>query len=274
MSRHQPHSSNPIGMFDSGVGGLTVLRQVMTLLPYEKILYLGDTARMPYGDKCNETVRRYAIENTAFLLEQQIKLLIVACSTASAHSMNRLRELFDVPIIDVVEAGVNQVVATTKNQRIAVLGTKGTIFSAIYQNEILKRLPEATIFPIACPLLAPLVEENFAAHPAARLIVREYLAPLKNSSIDTLLLGCTHYPLLLSLIQEELPDVKIVDPAACCASMAASLLCRFNLQSELSPSKPVHSFYVSNDPQKFSRFASHFLGTSIPPIQLMGAKEP
>jgi glutamate racemase len=269
MSQQTQHTLNPIGMFDSGVGGLTVLRQIMALMPQEKILYFGDTARMPYGDKSHEAVTQYAIENTAFLLDQRIKLLIVACSTASAHAMHRLRELFDVPMIDVVEAGVNQVVAATKNQRIAILGTKGTICSAVYQKEILKRLPEATLFPIACPLLAPIVEENFAAHSAARLIVREYLVQLKNSSIDTLLLGCTHYPLLMPFIQEELPHVMIIDPAACCASMAASLLCRFNLKSDLSLSKPVHSFYVSSDPQKFSHFASHFLGTQVPCVEIL-----
>lgn len=269
MSQLLRPSSHPIGMFDSGVGGLTVLRQIMALLPNEKILYFGDTARMPYGDKCNETVMRYAVENTAFLLEQRIKLLIVACSTASAHAMHRLRELFDLPMIDVVEAGVSQVVATTKNQRIAVLGTKGTIHSAVYQKEILKRLPEATIFPIACPLLAPLVEENFAGHPAARLIVREYLEQLKTSFVDTLLLGCTHYPLLMPFIQEELPNVTIIDPAACCASMAASLLGKFNLISAQTSPEPDHRFYVSNDPQKFGRFASRFLGAAIPSVELV-----
>lgn len=265
----QPQLSSPIGMFDSGIGGLTVLRQLMHLLPEEQILYFGDTARMPYGDKSNETIQRYAIENTHFLLSRQIKLLVVACSTASAHSMIKLRELFDLPIVDVVEAGVNQVVSTTKNHRIAVLGTKGTIFSAVYQNEIIKRLPGATVFSIACPLLASLVEENFYTHPAARLIVREYLAPLKNSSIDTLLLGCTHYPLLMPLIQEELPNVTIVDPAACCAQMVASLLCQINLKSTAAISKPIHRFYVSDDPHKFSRLASQFLDTPIHHVELI-----
>lgn len=259
----QLHISSPIGMFDSGIGGLTVLRQIIKLLPNEQVLYLGDTARMPYGDKSNETVMRYAIENTTFLLDQRIKLLVVACSTASAHAMIKLRELFNVPMVDVVEAGVSQAVLATKNQRIAILGTKGTIFSAVYQREIAKQLPGAEVTPIACPLLAPLVEENFASHPAARLIVREYLAPLKNSSIDTLLLGCTHYPLLISIIQEELPDVTIIDPAACCAAMVASLLCSSNLMSNVSTDEPNHRFYVSDDPQKFRHQASNFLETPI-----------
>lgn len=263
-----PQLSSPIGMFDSGIGGLTVLRQLMNLLPNEQVLYLGDTARMPYGDKSSEAVLRYAIENTHFLLDRQIKMLVVACSTASAHAMIKLRQLFNVPMIDVVEAGVNQVVSVTKNLKIGVLGTKGTIFSAVYQNEILKRLPDAIVFPVACPLLASLVEENFFAHPAARLIVREYLSQLKNSCIDTLLLGCTHYPLLIPFIQEELPNVTIVDPAACCASMAASYLCRINLECKTPMPEPSHRFYVSDDPQKFGRLASHFLGTPIHHVEL------
>lgn len=263
MLKEPTLSSNPIGMFDSGIGGLTVLRQMMHLLPDERILYFGDTGRMPYGDKSNETVLRYAIENTSFLLDKGIKLLVVACSTASAHAMNKLRNLFDIPMVDVVEAGIERVVAVTKNQKIAILGTKGTIFSGVYQNEISKRLPEAQVTPIACPLLAPLVEENFAHHPAARLIVQEYLLPLKNSSIDTLLLACTHYPLLMPLIQDELPGVNIIDPAACCATMAASLLYRINLKADVAAFEPMHRFYVSDDPQKFGRLASNFLGTPI-----------
>lgn len=253
----------PIGMFDSGIGGLTILRRIIELMPNEEVLYFGDTARMPYGEKSNEAVTRYAIENTEFLLDKQIKLLIVACSTASAHAMIKLRELFKVPMVDVIEAGVHQAVATTKNQRIGIVGTRGTINSGIYQTKILKCLPKAIVTSIACPLLAPLVEENFAGHPAARLIVREYIAQLKDSSIDTLLLGCTHYPLLMPFFREELPEIAIIDPSASCAAMAASLLRHIRLQSEVLRSDPKHQFYVSDDPQKFCHVASKFLGNSI-----------
>lgn len=271
MPQQHQLRNNPIGMFDSGIGGLTVVQQIMKLMPNEQIFYFGDTARVPYGGKSSETIMRYAIENTIFLMHNNIKLLVVACNTASAHSMVKLRQLFNVPMVDVVEAGVNQIIATTKNQRIAVLGTKGTIHSNIYQCEIHKRLPEATVTSIACPLLVPLVEENFGAHPAARLILKEYLAPLKNAAIDTLLLGCTHYPLLATLIQEELPDVMIIDSALCCASMAAALLTSINLQAEASPVEPGHRFCVSDDPQKFKQLATNFLGTPLPHVEKVTA---
>lgn len=267
MSMPQLARNNPIGVFDSGIGGLTVVQQLIKLLPGEQIHYFGDTARMPYGEKSSETIRRFAIENTIFLMHSNIKLLVVACNTASAHSIHKLRQLFNVPMVDVVEAGVNQVVSVTKNQQIAVLGTKGTIHSNVYQREILSRLPDANVISVACPLLAPLVEENFVGHPAARLIVSEYLAPLKNTSVDTVLLGCTHYPLLAPLIREELPGIEIVDSAVSCAAMVAALLAELNLEAKDSFGKSAHRFYVSDDPQKFCRLATHFLGSPLEHVE-------
>ncbi len=252
---------SPIGVFDSGIGGLTVMQEIIKHLPQEQVLYFGDTARLPYGEKSRDAIVRYSIENTIFLMDQNIKLLVVACNTASAHSMVKLRQLFNVPMVDVVEAGVSQVVATTQNQKIAVLGTRGTISSNVHKNAILKHLPDASVISIACPLFAPLVEENFANHPAARLIIREYLAPLKNSGIDTLLLGCSHFPLLASLIQDELPGVTLIDPAVSCALTIGFLLKQKQLEANVfSGARLDHRFYVSDDPHKFSQLATNFLG--------------
>lgn len=258
---------SPIGMFDSGIGGLTVMQQVMKQLPQEQIFYYGDTARIPYGEKSSETIVRYAIENTIFLMDKNIKLLVVACNTASAHSMSKLRQLFNVPIVDVIESGTRQAVLTTKNQRLAVLGTKGTIQSNVYRNALLNELPAATVFSLACPLFTLLVEENFSSHPATKLIVKEYLAPLKNQEIDTLILGCTHFPLLASLIQEELPDVTIVDPAVSCAANVSSLLHSHNLAATGLLEGRSHQFFVSDDPHKFSLLATAVLGQTLSSIQ-------
>ncbi len=254
---------SPIGVFDSGIGGLTVMQEIIKHLPLEQVLYFGDTARLPYGEKSGEAIIRYSIENTIFLMDKNIKLLVVACNTASAHSMVKLRQLFNVPMVDVVEEGINQVVLTTKNQKIAVLGTRGTIFSNVHRNAILKHLPEASVLSIACPLLAPLVEENFAKHHAAKLIVREYLAPLKDSGIDTLLLGCSHFPLLAPFIQEELPNVTLIDPAISCALAIGSLLKLKELEARSSTDGLDHRFYVSDDPHKFSQLATNFLGSPL-----------
>lgn len=254
-----------IGMFDSGVGGLTVLQQLSNCLPNEKIIYFGDTARLPYGDKSSGEILRYSIENAQFLMDsQEIKILVNACNTSAAYSSQELRELCPVPVVNVVEAGVDSIVKATKSQRMAVLGTRGTIRSKIYEREILKRLPEASVLSIACPLFTLLVEEQFTDHLAAKLIVKEYLAPLKNSGIDTLLLGCTHYPLLRHVIEEELGHgIAIVDSAVSCAAKVAELLSELDLETtELNP-KDRHQFFVSDDPERFSLTARNFLDAQI-----------
>lgn len=257
----------PIGMFDSGIGGLTVLQQISKKLPQERVIYFGDTARLPYGEKSRETILRYSIENAVFLMEKNIKIIVVACNTASSIAIERLQQIFNIPIIGVIEPGVEQVVQTTRSQRIAVLGTKGTINSGVYREKILSRLPDAAIFSIACPLFVPLVEERFFSHQAARLIVQDYLAPLSKEKVDTVLLGCTHYPLLKPLIQEELgPDVSIVDSATCCAETVSKLLLKLDIKAK---GKEVsdHRFYVSDNPVKFGRLAEDILGTPLGSVE-------
>ncbi|WP_068471507.1 glutamate racemase [Candidatus Protochlamydia phocaeensis] len=261
-------SSYPIGLFDSGVGGLTVMQEIMRVLPHESLVYFGDTARVPYGNKSRETIIRYSIENAIFLLEKQVKLLVVACNTASAFALPKLRKIFNIPIIGVVEPGAEKAVSVTRNQRIAVLGTKGTIQSRAYQTEIQRLLPHAHIFSQACPLFVPLVEERFLDHPATRLLVKEYLSGLHQQEIDTVLLGCTHYPLLKPLIQQELgAHIHLVDSATTCAEKIASILETQKLQSRAS--SPSHAYYVSDDPDKFKELGEKLFGQALPHVELL-----
>ena len=265
-------TSQAIGIFDSGVGGLTVMQQLMHVLPNEHFIYFGDTARVPYGNKSAHTIMRYSIENTICLLEKNIKLLIIACNTASAFALPKLRQLFNIPIIGVIEAGAEEAVASTRNQRIAILGTKGTIQSGAYQAAIQRLAPHAFILPIACPLLVPLVEEQWLDHPATQLIIQEYLRPIHVHNIDTLLLGCTHYPLLKACLRQEVgKEVVIVDSASTCAHHTAHLLQQHQLSSLRQQGE--HQYYVSDDPIKFRSLAErlfhhnpitvHLLSTEI-----------
>lgn len=255
--------NNPIGMFDSGIGGLTVMHQLVRALPLEHLVYFGDTARLPYGAKSPETIIRYSIENSIFLISQNIKLLVVACNTASAHALENLQQMFNIPVIGMIDPGAESAVQSTKNGRIGVLGTKGTIYSQSYQNAILKRDPKAQVFPVACPLFVPLVEEGCLDHPATRLIVQEYLRPLKEQRIDTLLLGCTHYPMLRELIRSEVGDgVTIVDSAVSCAKAVVEMLSEKELCTK-NRNEPNYRYYVSDDPKKFQLMGSSFLGMPI-----------
>jgi glutamate racemase len=261
-------SSHAIGIFDSGVGGLTVMQQLMQTLPHERFIYFGDTARVPYGNKSSHTIVRYSIENTICLLEKNIKLLVVACHTASAFALAKLRQFFHLPIVGVIEAGAEKAVTMTRNQRIAVLGTKGTIQSGAYQAAIHQLAPQAFVLPIACPLLVPLVEEQWFDHPATHLILQEYLRPIREERIDTILLGCTHYPLLGSLIQQEAgEEVLLVDSGLTCADQVARLLKQLQL---LSPApQGQHQYYVSDDPDKFRFSAERLFGHSLTFVELL-----
>lgn len=247
-------TASPIGIFDSGVGGLTVMHKIMEILPQESLIYFGDTARLPYGNKSAETIIRYSLEIAEFLAQREIKLLVIACNTASAFALGTLRDRFPFPVVGVIHAGAAAAVAATRNQHIAVLGTKGTIHSGVYQEAITEMLPSARVLGIACPLFVPLVEEQWLSHEAARLIVREYLLPIKKSPVDTVLLGCTHYPLLRELIEEELGEgVTIVDSATTCAREVAALLSESNLLARQG--EPSHQYLVSDDPARFHALA-------------------
>jgi len=262
------NSTAAIGMFDSGLGGLTVMHQLVQALPNEEVIYFGDTARLPYGDKSPETIIRYSIENAIFLIEQKIKMLVVACSTATSHALDHLQQTFNIPIIGAIEPGAEQATKTSKNERIAVLGTKGTISSRSYEKALLARNPKAYVLPIACPLFVPLVEEHFVKHPAAQLIVHEYLKVIKDHRIDTLILGCTHYPLLKNLIAAEVGEhITIIDSAAACATYAASLLSDKGLLRH-SSEVVQHRYFVSDDPHRFQMLGREFLGLPIDHVHL------
>jgi glutamate racemase len=251
-----------IGLFDSGLGGLTVLRALKSTLPHENFIYFGDTARVPYGGKSRDTVLRYSMENARFLLDKDIKLLIVACNTATAYALGELQKAMHIPVIGVIEAGADAAVQASKSKKIAILGTRGTITSSVYQKEILKRDPSIQVEAISCPLFVPLVEERFTNHPAARLIVQEYLSPLQNKGVDTILLGCTHYPLLKELIQQEAgEEIVIVDSAVTCAQLAATTLHRLRLVA--SERLGDCCYHVSDDPAWFKPLAEEFLGEPV-----------
>ncbi len=225
-----PVKSAPLGFFDSGVGGLTVVRAVQELLPCENILYLGDTARLPYGSKSPETIRQFADEDTRFLLGHGVKAIVVACNTATAHALPALRELYRVPVIGVIEAGVDAALANPDAERIGIIATRGTIRSHAYQHALALRRTGLIIHGQAAPLLVPLVEEDWIDHPATAMVLRTYLDPLVEKGIDTLMLACTHYPLLIPVLRKLLPpDVRLVDSATTCAEHLRRELVRLDL---------------------------------------------
>lgn len=256
-------SSQSIGIFDSGFGGLTVMRAIRQLLPQENIVYFGDTARVPYGNKSADTILRLSLENCSFLLEQNIKMLVIACNTAcSVGAVEYLKQSFDIPIIGTILPAVQDVVQRGK-KRIAVLGTRTTISSGLFQQQILKHLPDAQVSATACPLFVPLVEEGYSTHPMAGAAVQEYLHPLRAKELDIAILGCTHYPLLQPLIQKQLgPHVLLIDPAIPCAEAIRSYLLFHHLQNTQTKS-PHYQFYVSDDPEKFRLLGKIFLNHPI-----------
>ncbi|MBM3328370.1 MAG: glutamate racemase [Calditrichaeota bacterium] len=219
-----------IGIFDSGIGGLTVAAAIRQLLPAERLLYLGDTARVPYGTKSPTVIRRYALECTMYLLEQGVKAVVVACNTVSAVALPRLREMLSVPLIGVIEPGVEAGLKTTVKGRIGILGTPSTIASQAYQSRLKALRPDVVLRSIACPLFVPLAEEGLGDSELARQAARYYLSPLKRNKIDTLILGCTHYPLLKSAIQSAVgDDVRLVDSAGTTAGVVREILLREGL---------------------------------------------
>lgn len=215
----------PIGVFDSGVGGLTVVKQVMKVMPNENIVYFGDTARLPYGSKSKEAVTKFSKQNVRFLLTKEVKAIIVACNTASSNSLEELHRTFDVPIFGVVDAGVAEALRTTQNKKIGVIGTAGTVRSGAYENMICRKDDQMKVFSRACPLFVPLAEEGWTDNEVARLAAEKYLAELMEKDIDSLVLGCTHYPLLKRCIGTVVGEnVKLVDPAKATAKQVKLFL--------------------------------------------------
>ncbi len=253
----------PIGIFDSGVGGLTVYRAIRSAFPEEDLIYFGDTARVPYGPKSRNTIIEYSVQNARFLLQKGIKILIVACNTSSAVALPELMNLTQIPIIGVIGPGAEMAARLTQNQRIGVIGTEGTVRSEAYSQAIHSFIPQAEVFPQACPLFVPLVEEGWLEHPATLKIVHEYLDVYKGKDIDTLVLGCTHYPLLKTLIGQVLgPRINLVDSADAIAFYLRSLL-----PLEYDGQAGTDKFFVSDNEDKFSCIAARILGSQPSQLQ-------
>lgn len=252
-----------IGIFDSGVGGLTVLRELRHQLPQEELVYLGDTARVPYGTKSPQTVARYAQEAARFLVGQRVKLLVVACNTASAVALDDLAAIHRLPVVGVIEPGARRALEVSRTGRIGVIGTEGTIRSRAYERALRAGNPAVEVHVAPCPLFVPLAEEGWSEHPVARLAAAEYLAPLLRQGIDTLVLGCTHYPLLKRTLQEIAgPTVELIDSAAETAKTVASLLHAEGLgRHETPPASP--RFFVTDLPDRFERVGGAFLGAPL-----------
>jgi glutamate racemase len=261
-------SLQPVGAFDSGVGGLTVVQAMRNLLPAEDIFYLGDTARVPYGNKSPETIMRYSREIMAYLRGHGVKAVVVACNTASAHALSILQNEADIPVIGVIAPGVEAALAATRNGRIGVIGTAGTIGSSAYQDLLRKMRADVVITAVAAPLLVSLVEEDWLAHPATQLILEEYFAPMKAARVDTVVLACTHYPLLKTLAQRVLgPEVVLVDSAQNAAAALSRELEKAGLRRPAGASAGQTTIRSTDAPAQFLRLAERFLGETIESIQ-------
>ncbi len=257
----------PIGVFDSGIGGLTVVREIMRQLPNESIIYFGDTARVPYGPKSPETVLRYSREITGFLLDQGVKAVVVACNTATAHALPALQAEHDLPIVGVIDPGSRAAAKATKTNRVGVIGTFGTIKSRAYERAIEAASPDAEITALACPLFVPLAEEGWLDTEATRLIAHEYLDPMANAHVDTLVLGCTHYPLLKGVIGSVVGrDVRLIDSAEETASETGAILRERGMTRE-AIDHARYRFIASDAPEQFLRVGQRFLGASIDRVE-------
>jgi len=255
--------NRPIGVFDSGLGGLTTVREIQRVMPGEDIIYFGDTGRVPYGNRSRETIIRYTKDDIEFLLQHNIKLVIAACGTASSVALPFIKDSYDVKIMGVLESACKSAVRVTKNKRIGVIGTSGTIKSGKYTELIKELCPTMQVFSNDCPMFVPLVENGYANSEAARLIAKDYLAPLKKENVDTLILGCTHYPLLTDVISDIMEEgTTLLSPGALAADEAKAYLKENGLLSEKTKGGK-SEFYVSDSVENFTALGSTFLGCDI-----------
>ena len=261
------NENRPIGVFDSGIGGLTVLKEIMRLLPREDTIYLGDTARVPYGNKSSETVIRYALETTDFLLDKRIKLLVVACNTASAVSLPILKARYRLPILGVIEPGAKKAVEVTRTRRVAVIGTERTVKSEAYVRAIREINPRIRVFGQACPLFVPLAEEGWSGNDIALMAGERYLNGMPRKKIDVLVLGCTHYPLLKKVIQKVVgPGIVLIDSAKETAREVRRVLKEREFLRKRSESGD-HLYYVTDDPERFLTVGERFLGKRLEKVK-------
>ncbi len=267
--------ARPIGVFDSGMGGLTVLRALHELLPGEDIIYFGDTARVPYGTKGEKTVRAFAQQDAGLLVDLGVKMVVVACNTASAFALEHLRRIMPVPVLGVINPGVRTALARTRGGAVGVIGTSGTIRSGRYQEGLAAGgLGEERILVQECPLFVPLVEEGMMGHAMTEMAVREYLLPLRDAGVDTLILGCTHYPALKEDIGQFMgPEVMLVDSANALASAAQERLSELSLLRNEDDREGRLEFYLSDIPWKFQEIGARFLGKPISEVITVGLDE-
>ncbi len=260
--------NRPIGIFDSGVGGLTVVKEIKKLLPHEDIIYFGDTARVPYGTKSKATITRFSIENVHFLLNYNVKMIVVACNTASSLSLEALKRFFKVPIVGVIQPGAFGAARLTQNNMIGVIGTRATISSNAYEKEIKRINQKIRVFSKSCPLFVPLVEEGMLDSDITYRIAEQYLIEMKTKKIDTLILGCTHYPLLKDVVKEVMGKrVNLVDSACEVAKDVRELLLENNILKRNGHEKSKIKFFVSDEPVKFAALGKKFLGYKLESIR-------
>lgn len=262
------HGNNrPIGVFDSGIGGLTVLKEIINMLPKENTIYLGDTARVPYGIRSPETVIKYSFENTKFLFTRDIKLLVIACNTASSISLDAIKDSIAIPVIGVIEPGAKAAVRATRKKRVGIIGTDATITSNAYTNVIRALDERIKVFGFPCPLFVPLVEEGWTDGNIATLVARRYLKNIKKRDIDTLVLGCTHYPLLRTVISKVMGrGVRLIDSAVETSHEIKKTLEAMTIMRK-KKERPVREFYVTDSPEKFLKIGERFLGKKIEHIE-------
>lgn len=267
------NKTNPIGFFDSGIGGLTVVKSFLRSMPNENLVYFGDTARVPYGSKSNDTVIEYSLQAANFLLRKNIKLLVVACNTASSVALTELRKFLTIPVIGMIEPGAKLALMETRNKKIGVIGTNATINNKAYSHELKKLNPKLKVFEKACPLFVPLAEEGWTDHKATELIAKEYLAEFKEKDIDTLILGCTHYPILSEIIQKVVgKKVNLVDSGTPSARLVEDYLNGRGIRNQ-SVHHGQSEFYVSDMPTKFRDIAEKFLGKKISQLHKVELEE-
>lgn len=252
----------PIGIFDSGVGGLTVLRAIEAVLPRENIIYFGDTARVPYGNKSKSTIIKFSAENIKLLLDKKVKIVIVACNTSSALALDDLKQFFSIQLVGVIDAGVKKALAVSKTGRIGIIGTRATIRSGSYEKKILKENSSMKVYSKSCPLFVPLVEEGLLSGKITGAVIKMYLEELKRKDIDTLILGCTHYPLLKKAISQYLKGTFIIDSAKEVALYTKAVLKDNNLLNS-TDSFGRKDFYVTDEPKQFVKLAKLFLKRNI-----------
>jgi glutamate racemase len=263
-------ASKPIGVFDSGIGGLTVVRALLRRLPQENIVYFGDTARVPYGPKSPQVVRAYAEEDTEFLLSKNVKMIVIACNTVSAVALDVVQKHAKIPVVGVIAPGAKAAVSASKKKRIGVIGTIGTISSNAYTNAIRQIDETVSVFSRPCPLFVPLVEEGWVGHKATEMIAKEYLFPFTQEKIDTLVLGCTHYPLLKDVISNALKGAAVlIDSGEAAALEVENVLGEHRLKNA-SREKPNVQFFVSDIPAKFTEIGERFLGAKMGVVKKVG----